>query len=112
MFAMRWSGCRIKELNARFPQDADIQLYWLPMLRAQLALNDNRCNNSLRDLANSLLNLEIQSIQPVLALFREDPGRILSETDASGDGKSTVPYVFFSGSNGFDYVFDNERVSP
>jgi hypothetical protein len=44
-------------------------------------------------------------------VFREDPARILSETDAPGDGKNTAPYVFFSGSNRFDYVFDNKRVS-
>jgi eukaryotic-like serine/threonine-protein kinase len=41
---------RIKELNARFPQDADIQLYWLPMLRAQLALNDNRPKQAVQEL--------------------------------------------------------------
>jgi eukaryotic-like serine/threonine-protein kinase len=41
---------RIKELNTQFPQDTNIQLYWLPMLRAQLALNDERPNQAVQEL--------------------------------------------------------------
>jgi len=40
----------MKELDSLGPQDTLVQLYWLPMLRAQLALHDNHPEQSIQEL--------------------------------------------------------------
>ncbi|MGA2096023.1 MAG: protein kinase [Candidatus Acidiferrum sp.] len=41
---------QMKELNEKFPRETNIQLYWLPMLRAQLQVNEKHPEQAIQEL--------------------------------------------------------------
>jgi tetratricopeptide (TPR) repeat protein len=51
-----------QDLNNRFPLDTQMQILWLPAIRAQLALNRKHPGEALADLQGAALPLELGSI--------------------------------------------------